>query len=149
MMHWKPVFLCSSACYESEFATLGAGDTEGLYSVGQVPIPYPDDPKLGSWVQRYESRFMSVANVHALAAYRSAHLFLAVLRQAGKSATPAQFARLLETRGAWTDPVLGGLPAEFSTTDHLGSHTSLLAQIRNGRWVILADPVKPPIRRVK
>jgi hypothetical protein len=46
---------------------------------------------------------------------------------------------VLETRGAWTDPALGGLPIEFSNEDHLGSHSSLLAQIRGGRWTVLAD----------
>ena len=143
-MRWKPMFLCSSACYESEFATLAGNDAEGLYSVGQVPIPYPEDPKLGTWVHRYEAEFSTVANIHALTAYRSAHLFLTVLRQAGPAPSQAQFAKVLETRGTWTDPALGGLPAEFSSTDHLGSHTSLLAQIRRGRWTVLTDPVAPP-----
>jgi len=142
-MRWKPVFLCSSACYEAEFATLSGGNAEGLYGVGQVPIPYPDDPKLGPWTRRYEQEFAAIANVHALAAYRSTHLFLTVLRQAGPALSQAQFVRLLETREAWTDPALGGLPAEFSAMDHLGSHTSLLAQIRRGRWTVLADPVQP------
>ena len=58
-----------------------------------------------------------------------------------RSPNPTQgaFARMLETRGTWTDPVLGGLPIEFSASNHLGSHGSLLAQIRSGRWSVLAD----------
>jgi branched-chain amino acid transport system substrate-binding protein len=144
-IHWRPMFLCSSACYAPEFATLAGPDGEGLYSVGQSPIPYPEDAKLGAWATRYEARFSSVATVQALTAYRHARLFLAALRQAGPQPTQAGFARLLETRGAWTDPALGGLPIEFTPSDHLGSHNSLLAQIRRGRWVVLTDPL-PGIR---
>ncbi len=148
-IRWQPDFLCSSACYEPEFATLAGDDAEGMFGVGQVPIPYPDDPKLGPWARRYEARFHRAANVHALAAYRNAHLFLTVLAQTGPSPTQARFAKMLETRGSWTDQVLGGLPAEFSATDHLGSHTSLLAQIRKGRWVVLTDAGPPPQAKPK
>ena len=145
-MRWKPQFLCSSACYEAEFATLAGTDGDGLYAVSQVPIPYPNDPKLGPWITRYEARFSAVPNVHALAAYRNARLFLDVLKEAGGSATPSELAHLLETRGAWTDPLLGGLLAEFSATDHLGSHASLLTQIKKGRWIIAPD-AQPELRR--
>jgi branched-chain amino acid transport system substrate-binding protein len=138
-MGWKPVFLCTSACYAPEFATLGAADAEGLIAIGQVPIPYADDKKLGAWVKRYEARFSAVATVQALTAYRNARLFLAVLRQAGRTPTQSGVAAVLETRGSWTDPEIGGLPIEFTPTDHLGGHSGLLAQVRGGRWVLLAD----------
>ena len=138
-MRWRPTFLCSAACYLPELATLGRAQVEGLYAVGQLPIPYPDTPRMREWVQRYESKFSKVATLQALTAYRNARLFLAVLRQGGQNPTQGAFARLLETRGAWTDPILGGLPIEFMPGDHLGSHSSLLAQVRGGRWVVLAD----------
>jgi ABC-type branched-subunit amino acid transport system substrate-binding protein len=140
-IRWRPRFLCSSACYAAEFPTLAADDGDGLYAMGQMAIPYEDDPKVGDWARRYQARFSRVATVQALTAYRNARLFLAALRQAGGEPTQPAFARLLETRGTWTDPVLGGLPVEFSPTDHLGNHGSILAQIRRGRWVVLADPL--------
>lgn len=138
-MRWRPIFLCTSACYAPEFATLGAADAEGLFAVGQVPIPYADDKKLGPWVKRYEARFSAVPTVQALTAYRNARLFLAALRQAGRTPTQTGVAGVLETRGSWTDPELGGLPIEFSPTDHLGGHSGLLVQVRASRWVPLAD----------
>src|SRR5262249_42907337 len=140
-IRWHPRFLCSSACYAAELATLAGDDADGLYAMGQVAIPYEDDPKVGDWARRYEARFSSVATVQALTAYRTARLFLAVLRQAGAAPTQSAFSRLLETRGTWTDPALGGLPVEFNPSDHLGNHASILAQIRHGRWVVLADPL--------
>lgn len=138
-MRWRPLFLCTSACYAPEFATLGGADAEGVFAVGQVPIPYADDTKLGAWVKRYEARFSAVPTVQALTAYRNARLFLAVLRQAGRAPTQSGVANILETRGSWTDPELGGLPLEFSPMDHLGGRGGLLAQVRGGRWVPLAD----------
>jgi len=93
---------------------LGGANVEGLYAVGQFPIPYPDDRQLGLWVHRYETEFSTIASLQALNAYRSARYFLAVLRQTGANPTQAGFAHILETREAWTDPVLGGLPIEFS-----------------------------------
>jgi len=138
-MRWRPLFLCTSACYAPEFATLGGADAEGVYAVGQVPIPYTDNPKLRAWVRRYEARFATLPTVQALTAYRNARLFLSVLRQAGRSPTQARVANVLETRGSWTDPELGGLPIEFTPGDHLGGHSGLIAQVRSGRWVVLAD----------
>jgi ABC-type branched-subunit amino acid transport system substrate-binding protein len=90
-------------------------------------------------VKRYEARFSAVPTVQALTAYRNARLFLAALRQAGRTPTQAGVAGVLETRGSWTDPELGGLPIEFTPTDHLGGHSGLLVQVRGSRWVPLAD----------
>jgi len=136
---WRPIFLCSSACYAPEFATVGGNNVEGLYAVGQFPIPYTDDRQLGQWARSYEARFSTVPSVQALTAYRNARYFLAVLRQMGLRPTQVGLAQLLETREAWTDPMLGGLPIEFSPTDHLGSHSGILAQVRRGRWVVLNE----------
>ena len=138
-MRWRPIFLCASACYAPEFATLGGADAEGLFAVSQVSIPYADDKRLRGWVKRYEMRFSAVPTVQALTAYRNARLFLSVLRQAGRNPTQASVANVLETRGSWTDPELGGLPIEFTPRDHLGGHSGLLAQVRGGRWVLADD----------
>jgi branched-chain amino acid transport system substrate-binding protein len=138
-MRWRPIFLCASACYAPEFATLGGADAEGLFAVSQVAIPYADDKKLHGWVKRYETRFSALPTVQALTAYRNARLFLSVLRQAGRNPTQASVANVLETRGSWTDPELGGLPIEFTPKDHLGGHSGLLAQVRGGRWVLADD----------
>jgi ABC-type branched-subunit amino acid transport system substrate-binding protein len=144
-IQWRPIFLCTSACYAPELATLSGADAEGLLAVGQIAIPYADDKKLSPWVKRYERRFSALPTVQALTAYRNARLFLSVLRQAGSNPTQAGVAGVLETRGSWTDPELGGLPIEFTPKDHLGGHSGLLAQVRGGRWVVLADNLAPAL----
>ncbi len=136
---WHPIFLCSSACYAPETATLGGWFAEGLYAVGQVPIPYPDDreAKLRAWAAGYEKKFGVAPTVQALQAYLNARLFVDALIETGAAPTPAGFARTLETMGAWLDPQLGGLPVAFAPEDHLGVHTGFLARVHNSRWVTL------------
>jgi ABC-type branched-subunit amino acid transport system substrate-binding protein len=133
-LRWNPVFLCSSACYTPEIVTLGGSAVNGLYAVGQVPIPYSDDRQWHDWSERYEKRFATAPTVQALTAYRNAKLFLAMLARSGATPTQAAFINALKTVDDWTDPVAGGVPISFTSDDRLGSHTAFLAQIRQSRW---------------
>ncbi len=139
--HWSPTMLCLSACYVPQVPTLGGRAVAGLYAVATTPIPYPDDPNpaLRAWVKRYESRFHTVASAEAFRAYLDARLFAEALRRAGTEPTRAGFARSLEAMPAWRDPAYGGVPIDFTASDHLGFHSGFLAQVRGGRWV----PISP------
>jgi ABC-type branched-subunit amino acid transport system substrate-binding protein len=143
-MRWQPTFLCASSCYTPELAALGGDVVEGLYAVGQTPIPYPNDRLLGDWAQRYEVRFGAVATKEALTAYRNATLFLTVLERVGRTPTQANFRHALETLGPWTDPLVNFAPILFTPDVHQGQLDSFLAQARGGRWVIV--PVVSPTR---
>jgi len=55
-----------------------------------------------------------IASLQALNAYRSARYSSPCCGRPAPNPTQAGFAHILETREAWTDPVLGGLPIEFS-----------------------------------
>ncbi|MBI3676666.1 MAG: ABC transporter substrate-binding protein [Proteobacteria bacterium] len=139
---WFPVFLCPSACYVPEVATLGGVAVSGLYAVATTPNPYPDDRdlKLRAWVKRYERRFHTVASAQALRAYLNARLFVEALRRSGPNPTQSGFARALEAMPPWRDPDFDALPVDFSPRDHIGLHTAFLAQIRSGRWLSLEAP---------
>ncbi len=52
-LRWYPAFLCPTACYVPEAATLGGRAVEGLYSVATTPIPYPTtrNARLRDWVR--------------------------------------------------------------------------------------------------
>lgn len=144
--HWYPVFLCSSACYVPETATLGGRTADGLYAVTTTPIPYVDsrDRKLRDWARRYEQRFHAVASAQALRAYLDSRLFAAALRRAGPHPTPLYLSRVLENMRAWTDPVYGGVAVDYSAHDHIGLHSGLLAQIVGGRWLLKGGPLALP-----
>jgi ABC-type branched-subunit amino acid transport system substrate-binding protein len=147
-LHWYPIFLCPSACYVPEAATLGGQSVEGLYSVATTPIPYPTsrNPKLRAWIARYENRFGAVASMQALRAYLDGKLFAEALARSGPHPTPLRFARVLEAMPAWSDPGLGGVPVDYTADDHLGLHAGYLAKIVKGRWHIVSQPIRVPAR---
>lgn len=138
---FRPVFLCSAACYTPEMATLGGASVEGLYATADIPIPYSDDPNPGlrAWAARYQSKFRSVPTLQALQGYMNARLFAEAVRRTGIVLTQAQFAQTLEKMEPWTDPKLDGLAVKFSPKDHLGVHAGFLARVQKGRWMII-DP---------
>ncbi len=136
-MRWRPIFLCSSACYTPELAIMGGRALEGLYAIGHVPIPYPDDPAFRDWARHYEIQFEMIPTAHALAGYRNARLFLAALERAGRVPTAHSVAYALESIGPWNDDYDPGPPIDFTVGDHLGRHEGFLAQVRNGRWTVV------------
>ncbi len=140
---WDPIFLCSQACYTPEVHDLGGDTVNGVYAVAQTPIPYPDDPnpKLREWTAAYQERFNLVANVQAVGAYTLARLFAEALERAGPEPTPENLAQALVDMEPWVDPDLGGVPVDFHEGDHLGSKSGFLAQIKDGRWVTLTEPM--------
>lgn len=146
--HWYPVFLCPTACYVPEAATLGGHAVEGLYSVATTPIPYPNtgSRKMRAWVGRYERQFHAIASTQALRAYLDGYLFAEALRRSGPHPTPLHFSRVLEAMPAWTDPDFDGLPVDYTTTDHMGLHSGYLAEIMRGRWRIVSQPLTVPTR---
>lgn len=140
---WDPIFLCSQACYTPEVHDLGGDTVNGVYAIAQTPIPYPDDPnpKLREWTAAYQERFNLVANVQAVGAYTLARLFAEALERAGPEPTPENLAQALVDMEPWVDPDLGGVPVDFNEGDHLGSKSGFLAQIKDGRWVTLTEPM--------
>ena len=140
---WDPIMLCSQACYTPEVHDLGGDTVNGLYAISQTPIPYPDDPnpKLRAWTAEYEKRFNLVANVQAVSAYTLARLFAEALERAGPEPTAESFTQALVDMEPWVDPDFGGVPIDFSEGDHLGTKSGFLAQIKEGRWVTLSEPM--------
>ena len=136
-LRWSPTFLCASSCYTPELAALGGEIVEGLYAVGQIPIPYTNDPLLGEWARNYETKFDMVASAQALSAYRNTRLFRNVLTRVGRSTTQANFRHALETLGPYSDPLIDMPPIMFSVDNHSGQQDVFLAQTRRGRWVII------------
>lgn len=145
---WYPTFLCPTACYVPEAATLGGRTVEGLYSVATTPIPYPDagSAKQREWVRLYERRFHAVASAQAFRAYLDGRLFAAALRRSGPHPTPLHFSRVLENMPPWTDPTYGGLAVDYTASDHMGLHAGYLAEIMKGRWRIVSTPIAVPAR---
>ena len=135
-LDWHPVVLGALPTYTLETATIGGAAVEGLYSLGQFPIPYADDPdpKVADWAMRFEGKYKMAASAQSVIGYVNAIYFAENLRQAGKDLTANGLVKAIEDMEPWVDPTLGGAALDFSATDHLGSRSVFIAQVQSGRW---------------
>ena len=137
---WNVDMLVTASGYSAQVHELGGRSVEGLYGVCVVPHPYADgaNPELAAWIADYRKRFGAEPNVWSVMGYTAADLFVRAARKAGPGLTSDSFVAALEQ--VRTPPDFFGSPEyAFSATDHLGNHHRRLAQIRDGRWVIVSD----------
>lgn len=135
-LDWHPIFLGALPTYTLETAVIGGKAVEGLYSVGQYPIPYTDDPdpKIAAWAARFKEKYKLAASAQSVIGYVNASYFAENLRRAGPDLTADGLVKAIEDMEPWVEPTLGGAPIDFSAEDHLGSRSSFIAQVQSGRW---------------
>lgn len=136
---WNVKVLATQASYMPEVANQGGEAVEGLYAMGQVTIPYPDDPNpmIRDWIRHFEERFGTAATGPALDGYVLGRLFLAGLDATGTNVTPEAYAEALEQMQPFTLKGFGIAPIDFTTSDHLGVKDGFIAQIQGGRWATI------------
>ncbi len=137
---WNVDMLVTASGYSAQVHELGGSNVEGLYGVCVVPHPYAEgaNPELAGWIADYRKRFGAEPNVWSVMGYTAADLFVRAARKAGPKLTTESFVAALEQVRTPGD-FFGSPEYAFSATDHLGNHHRRLAQIRNGRWVIISD----------
>ncbi|MBT5414597.1 MAG: ABC transporter substrate-binding protein [Rhodospirillaceae bacterium] len=144
---WSPIFLVSPGGYTAEVAALGGDTVEGLYGVGQLPIPDPDAAArpVAEWLSDYEMRFGEAGGLPAIAGYNTIDLFVRAAEAAGPEPTVDRLIAALDAiRGYET--IFGSTPVSFSPTCRLGSTEVFVARIEGGRWRNDSDflPTPPP-----
>ena len=82
---WAPIFLVSPGGYTAEVAGLGRSAVEGLYGIGQLPIPDPPatPQPVADWLVDYQMRFGEAAGLPAIAGYNTTDLFVQAAEAAG------------------------------------------------------------------
>jgi branched-chain amino acid transport system substrate-binding protein len=137
---WPVDMLGSTAAYAPEVVALGKEAVEGFYAMGQTPIPYYDtaSPAVKKWMDAYQARFGTEANIQSVAGYNVVMVTAQGLKNAGRTLTADTFVDGLHKIKGYTD-LFGGAPVAFSPDDHLGTKTAFVAQIRDGRWTKLTD----------
>lgn len=135
-LDWRPVILGALPTYTLETATIGGAAVEGLFSLGQYPIPYADDPdpKVADWAKRFKDTYGMDASAQSVIAYVNTIYFGENLRHAGPDLTAMGLVKAIEDMEPWVEPTLGGAPIDFTAEDHLGSRSVFVAQIQSGRW---------------
>ncbi|MBO6826307.1 MAG: ABC transporter substrate-binding protein [Sneathiella sp.] len=135
---YNPKFMVSSAGYVPENITLAGGATEGMYGVGQSPIPYYDEVNdfVKGWMDKYKARFDKDAVLQSVAGYEAMLLFGKAIEAAGKDVTAEKVAEQLEAIKDYPSQ-FGGPKLSFSAEDHLGPDardSATLFQVQGDRW---------------
>jgi branched-chain amino acid transport system substrate-binding protein len=135
---WDIDMMGSSASYAPEVAKLGGDAVEGFYSTGQSPIPYRDtaNEAVGKWMDAYKAKFNKEANIQAVAGYDVVMVTAVGLKNAGKNLTVDSFIKGLEAINGYKD-IFGGPSISFGPHKRLATEEALMAQIKDGRWVVV------------
>ncbi len=116
--------------------------SEGYYAFTHMAKIYPDDdksPAVQAWWDEYVALHGSEPGLAAMEGYRAADLTLLALENAGRDLTVDGLIKGVEAITDYTD--IFGYRVSFSPEKHGGVRESVLSQVRNGRFVVLAEAV--------
>jgi branched-chain amino acid transport system substrate-binding protein len=140
---WTDVdFLGAASTYDQIVAGAQGGVTEGLYAMGLTAMPYRDavNAEIGAWMDRYKAKFNQDANIGAIYGWVAADLTVLGLDRAGKNLNLESFIKAMESIDGYHD-IFGGPAQTYGPDKHQGANSSFVAQVHNGRWVRITDPV--------
>ena len=137
---WNVDMLVTASGYSAQTHELGGEAVEGLYGVSVMPLPYAEGANrvLADWIERYTQRYGAPPNIWSAMGYNVADVFIQGLERAGRALTADSFTKAMEGLHTTRD-FLGSPEYRFTADDHLGNRHGRLAQIRDGRWVLISD----------
>jgi len=115
---------------------------QGYYAFVHMAKIYADDeksPEVQAWWDRYVALYGEEPDLPAMEGYRAADLVVTALERAGRDLTVDRLVAALEGISEYHD--IFGYEVSFSPQKHSGAATSVLSQVRNGRWVTLAQSI--------
>jgi branched-chain amino acid transport system substrate-binding protein len=136
----EPVFVGQVASYDPIVAAAPGGVTEGFYSGTGMPYAYPDASAdaIKAWSAKYKGKVGQEPNSAAQYGYVGADIVVKALEAAGKDLTRAKFLAALESIKDYR-PFFPGPTLSFGAEKHQGSNATFLAQVKGGRWVVVAE----------
>jgi branched-chain amino acid transport system substrate-binding protein len=142
-MGWNDVdFLASAAGYDLFVASAQGGVTEGFYAMGLTDMPYRDalSPVAQAWFDKYKERFKADPNIGAVYGEVAADLTVLGLDRAGQKLTLDSFIKGMESIQHYHD-IFNGPEQNYGPDKHQGANSSFLAEVKDGRWVRVTDPL--------
>ena len=139
---WDVDFFGSTASYDLFVAAAQGGVTEGLYAMGLTDMPYRDtlSPTAQAWFDRYKERYKVDPNIGAVYGWVAADLTVLGLEKAGVDLTTDSFVRGLESIKGYKD-IFNGPEVNFGPNIRQGANSSFLAEVKNGRWTRVTQPL--------
>jgi branched-chain amino acid transport system substrate-binding protein len=140
---FNPVFLGSSAAYTDLIHKLGGPAMNGLYATMTVQNPYLDEASqpIRFWANKYKTKFNEDPTVFSVYGYSIIDTFAKVAQKAGPNLTTESFIKVMDSFSSAPD-MFGSAPSSFSPTKRLGSDSSRLSQITEGKWKPVSDYMK-------
>ena len=140
-MGWEDVaWVGNNAAYGQVIADHESG--EGYYAFTHMAKIYPDDdksPAVQAWWDQYLNLYGNEPGLAAMEGYRAADLTLLALENAGRDLTVDALLKGVEAITDYTD--IFGYRVSFSPEKHGGVRESVLSQVQDGRFVVLAEAV--------
>lgn len=137
---FNPAFLGGVPAYNHLVHVLGGKAVEGFYTATQGAHPYPDDQSkdVREWAGRYKAKFNEDPSVWSTIGYSVADLFAKGAEKAGANLSADTLAKVMEST-VFPRDIFGSPECRMSKSEHLCNNSFRLAQIQNGRWVMLTD----------
>ena len=141
---FSPVFVGTSAAYTELIHKLGGPAMNGVYATMTAQVPYLDEASqpLRFWATKYKTQFNDDPTVFSAYGYLIIDAFAQAATKAGTNLTTDSFIKSMDTMNFPTD-LFGSPPMTFSATKRLGSDSSRLSQITDGKWKVIADYARP------
>ncbi len=140
---YNPTFLASSAGYTDLIHKLGGAAMNGLYATMTVQNPYLDEASkdIQFWASKYKTKFNEDPTVFSVYGYTIVDTFAKAATKAGKGLSTDSFIKAMDTMSIPSD-MFGSAPATYSPTKRLGSESSRLSQIQDGKWKVISEYIK-------
>ncbi|WP_416365959.1 ABC transporter substrate-binding protein [Ottowia sp. SB7-C50] len=140
---FNPTFLGSSAAYTDLIHKLGGKPMDGLYAMMTVQNPYLDEASqpIRFWANKYKTKFNDDPTVFSVYGYSVIDAFIQAAQKAGPNLTTDSFIKSMDSITIPSD-IFGGAPQTFTATKRLGSDTSRMSQIQDGKWKVVSEYLK-------
>jgi branched-chain amino acid transport system substrate-binding protein len=140
---FNPIFLGSSAAYTDLIHKLGGPAMNGLYATMTVQNPYLDEASqpIRFWANKYKTKFNEDPTVFSVYGYSIIDTFARAAQKAGPNLSTDSFIKVMDSFSSPPD-MFGSAPSSFSPTKRLGSDSSRLSQITEGKWKPVSDYMK-------
>jgi branched-chain amino acid transport system substrate-binding protein len=141
---FSPTFLGSSAAYTELIHKLGGPAMNGLYASMTSQVPYLDEASqpLRFWATKYKTRFNDDPTVFSAYGYAIIDTFAKAASKAGPNLSTDSFIKAMDTM-TFPPDIFGAPEMTFSATKRLGSDSSRLSQIVDGKWKVVGQYARP------
>ncbi len=139
---WKVDMMVNQAGLNSAVLKIGGDAVEGLYAMAQfLPIVSQEQtPQLRAVLDRYKARFGKEPDDGMVYGYVAMMLFAEGARRAGPALTPDTLAAGLEQVQDFKT-AFAGTPVSYGPKNRLASRSTILTQVRGGKYVAITGPL--------